>query len=623
MADVSGIINAIEAAIYTNGAELITGDILQAVLEAMVNGLNTLKEDTLIFDNTPTNGSDNPVKSGGVYSALQGKQDTLSDGDNISTINGESLLTGDPITINASKSETVVGSLGESLFLGISQAAPHSFRIDINATYNSTPNSNLIGSIIVAVCYDAGWQAEAYYYGSTLADLVSKVAIYEDNGDYYLVVSLKSQDLTEPFYFTVTPLDENTLDASAVEIDTQTLVETITPTELGAGGGGVTPVTSWQNPPTDTDVPSEKLVKNSIDAADKVFVATYGSTTYADIAAAGAAGKICVCHYNGADYVLSRTESSYVMFGAAYDNYIKILKVTSANVWSSDMNGMQYFSYRKSSWSATPSDSNYPSEKLVYDSLGKKGVISQTQTWSGTGSNPRTYVMSGQVTGLIPQSFIDMAVSAGATFNPNGYQTGVGYFELNGLTDISYEEMRDIYNKSIKVQLASCQELYAYATTPTSYPKMRTNLPLPNFESDSNVNISKIAYRNSYLESLAFANGEIRATQVVYLISNAYCVRYIKGVVDVNSVSSANYLLPLINAYSLEEVYFKNVKFDTNIRTASRLTPASVAYMINNVGTTSAITITLHATAYAAATADADVTAALAAHTNVSLAQAS
>ena len=70
---------------------------------------------------------------------------------------------------------------------------------------------------------------------------------------------------------------------------------------------------------------------------------------------------------------------------------------------------------------------------------GKIGVISQTQTWSGSGSNPRTYVMSNLVTGLIPQANIDLFESAGAVFNES-----TGYFELNGLTDISYNEMSAI-----------------------------------------------------------------------------------------------------------------------------------------------------------------------------------
>ena len=36
------------------------------------------KQDALTFDNAPTSGSSNPVKSGGVYTALSGKQDTLT-----------------------------------------------------------------------------------------------------------------------------------------------------------------------------------------------------------------------------------------------------------------------------------------------------------------------------------------------------------------------------------------------------------------------------------------------------------------------------------------------------------------------------------------------------------------
>ena len=37
------------------------------------------KQDALTFDDSPTSGSNNPVKSGGVYTALNGKQDTISD----------------------------------------------------------------------------------------------------------------------------------------------------------------------------------------------------------------------------------------------------------------------------------------------------------------------------------------------------------------------------------------------------------------------------------------------------------------------------------------------------------------------------------------------------------------
>lgn len=45
------------------------------------------KQDTLTFDNTPTQNSDNPVKSNGIYLALSDKQDTLTAGNNITIQN--------------------------------------------------------------------------------------------------------------------------------------------------------------------------------------------------------------------------------------------------------------------------------------------------------------------------------------------------------------------------------------------------------------------------------------------------------------------------------------------------------------------------------------------------------
>ena len=58
------------------------------------------------LDNSPTSGSDNLVKSGGVYSALGDKQDTLVSGTNIKTINNESILGSGNLTISTGSSVT-------------------------------------------------------------------------------------------------------------------------------------------------------------------------------------------------------------------------------------------------------------------------------------------------------------------------------------------------------------------------------------------------------------------------------------------------------------------------------------------------------------------------------------
>lgn len=79
---------------------LIINKLTKAQYEAIASPSDTelyLVPDEI--DSTPTSGSDNPVTSGGVYTALWNKQDTLVSGTNIKTINNESLLGSGNITI--------------------------------------------------------------------------------------------------------------------------------------------------------------------------------------------------------------------------------------------------------------------------------------------------------------------------------------------------------------------------------------------------------------------------------------------------------------------------------------------------------------------------------------------
>lgn len=67
------------------------------------------KQNALTFDDTPTNGSNNPVKSGGIYTELAGKQNTLVAGTNITidpTTNTISATGGASITVDSSLSTT-------------------------------------------------------------------------------------------------------------------------------------------------------------------------------------------------------------------------------------------------------------------------------------------------------------------------------------------------------------------------------------------------------------------------------------------------------------------------------------------------------------------------------------
>ena len=74
--------------------------------------------------------------------------------------------------------------------------------------------------------------------------------------------------------------------------------------------------------------------------------------------------------------------------------------------------------------------------------------------------------------------------------------------------------------------------------------------------------------------------------------------------------------------YELREVRLHNLKVSLNLADCSKLSKASILYLVQNASPTSAITITLHSTAYAMAMADADIKAALNNKTLVKLASA-
>ena len=141
-------------------------------------------------------------------------------------------------------------------------------------------------------------------------------------------------------------------------------------------------VSSWQSSPDNTHYPSEKLVKDTIDAADKVFFATYGTTTAAEVKAAYDAGKVVVCNYNNAQYRLtecSENNSAY-FFQADYAGTLRSICVRrSDDLWyGSNPIYAENTNNRRSSWQTTPDNTHYPSEKLVKDYVD--GLVGDIET---------------------------------------------------------------------------------------------------------------------------------------------------------------------------------------------------------------------------------------------------
>lgn len=201
----------------------------------------------------------------------------------------------------------------------------------------------------------------------------------------------------------------------------------------------------------------------------------------------------------------------------------------------------------------------------------------------------------------------DLYISAGAVYNEQ-----TGYYELNGLTDITEEQMRVIYK---------------YAGTPQvkaafAYSKARTNLPMPGmyngrlethmFYDCDNLEVAYLGNRqfppSGYDEPFVSVDGN----DSFYLCPK---LKKIYGKLMCYS-PNFNWELTFGECLALEEVRIALLNSPIKLQWSPNLSKESVQYMITNAEPQSgaavgSITITLHPTAYARLKDDADIVAAL------------
>lgn len=199
----------------------------------------------------------------------------------------------------------------------------------------------------------------------------------------------------------------------------------------------------------------------------------------------------------------------------------------------------------------------------------------------------------------------DLYISAGAKYNE-----ATGYYELNGLTDITEEEMRVIYKYAGTPQTKS-----AFA-----YSKARTNLPMPGMYNGSvyetmfygcpNLEVAYLGNKQSSPTSYDVPSVEIKGNNCFYLCKK---LKKIYGkMYQINSFWN----LTFGDCLALEEVRITELYSSIQLSWSPNLSKESVQYMITNANpprgaAVGSITITLHPTAYARLKDDADIVAAL------------
>lgn len=182
--------------------------------------------------------------------------------------------------------------------------------------------------------------------------------------------------------------------------------------------------------------------------------------------------------------------------------------------------------------------------------------------------------------------------TAGAAYNDD-----TGYYELNGLTDITEEQMREIYFECAGVTNGLDYEMsLAY--------KRGIRTTLKNWTNTGGfflgIKINGCCMNCSKLEVF----DPLRNGSIIYSSSIRYAFRFcsrLRTIVPTLRVSSANdELVETFRACAaLETVKLQGLKKDVSFADSPKISLESLQYLVDNAENSSAITVTVHADVYA------------------------
>lgn len=212
----------------------------------------------------------------------------------------------------------------------------------------------------------------------------------------------------------------------------------------------------------------------------------------------------------------------------------------------------------------------------------------------------------------------DLYISAGAKYNE-----ATGFYELNGLTDITEEQMRVIYEKTWGWWL----HLPSLNGFGSALP--RTNIPCPDYKIiayASNISLHSIFAVSGNDDNLEVVNlralytptafDEIKIVNFNWAFQGGKKIREVQGIINVTEARS-----DLNIGGNIETINIKGLKVSIKFYNSQRLSKESVLYMINNSEATTTITIGLNKAVYDVMKNDIDVILALGEKSNIVLKQ--
>lgn len=180
-------------------------------------------------------------------------------------------------------------------------------------------------------------------------------------------------------------------------------------------------------------------------------------------------------------------------------------------------------------------------------------------------------------------------VAAGAVYNEK-----TGFYELNGLTDITEEQMKVIYVQTNHMDhIENMNDVF-------SGLNFRTNLGFKQVRRTNNRTFSlKSAFReNANLEVLKLGNST-NDNWVMKCSDIQDFVTYCSNLKEIIGYIECPVVVNFLGTSLLEEIRFKNIVRNFGIKDSPLISLESLQYLITNAANTSPITVTVHADVYA------------------------
>lgn len=199
-----------------------------------------------------------------------------------------------------------------------------------------------------------------------------------------------------------------------------------------------------------------------------------------------------------------------------------------------------------------------------------------------------------------PQAFIEQWNKASHPRNENfgtkygEFNESTGYFELNGLTDITYRQALDIYRVTAPGMFLHCG-YYGQ--------DIRTN-----FYNPSAIAIWGAGYDESPAPRSIFCGSSIEVARIFNKEDFAFYVplagyfrrcRRLKKVIGILTDDGSTKAIALTNDNELEEIWIRHIKTNLNAPDSPNLKPECIEYAVDNAAATNPISFILHPEAYA------------------------